>query len=65
MLAARGISVNYETVRQWVMKFGDAFSDQIRQRAPGCGCGARSIKMASFSTFWFSVEETAARRVSS
>ena len=34
MLAARGICVIYETVRQWAMKFGRAFSDQIRQRAP-------------------------------
>jgi len=34
MLAARGICVTYETVRQWGKKFGKAFSDQIRQRAP-------------------------------
>src|SRR5271154_5500967 len=37
MLAARGISVTYETVRQWGKKFGKAFSDQIRQRAPARG----------------------------
>jgi putative transposase len=34
MLAARGICVTYETVRQWGKKFGKAFSDQIRQGAP-------------------------------
>jgi putative transposase len=34
MLAARGIGVSYETVRQWADKFGETFSDQIRQRAP-------------------------------
>jgi putative transposase len=34
MLAARGICVTYETVRQWGKKFGKAFADQIRQRAP-------------------------------
>src|SRR6202795_1187968 len=34
MLSARGICVTYETVRQWGKKFGKAFSDQIRQRAP-------------------------------
>ena len=34
MLAARGICVTYETVRQWGKKFGKTFSDQIRQRAP-------------------------------
>ena len=37
MLAARGICVTYETVRQWAKKFGQAFSDQIRQRAPARG----------------------------
>src|SRR5271170_7140005 len=37
MLATRGISVTYETVRQWGKKFGKAFADQIRQRAPARG----------------------------
>jgi transposase-like protein len=37
MLAARRICVTYETVRQWGKKFGKAFSDQIRQRAPARG----------------------------
>jgi putative transposase len=37
MLAARGIRVTYETVRQWGKKFGKAFSDRIRQRAPARG----------------------------
>ena len=37
MLAARGICVTYETVRQWGKKFGKAFSDRIRQRAPARG----------------------------
>jgi len=37
MLAERGISVSYETIRQWALKFGDAFSDQIRRRAPARG----------------------------
>ena len=37
MLAARGICVTYATVRQWGKKFGKAFSDQIRQRAPARG----------------------------
>ena len=34
MVAERGISVSYETVRQWAVKFGNAFSDQIRHWAP-------------------------------
>ena len=36
-LAARGIGVTYETVRQWGKKFGKAFAGQIRQRAPARG----------------------------
>ena len=37
MLAARGISVTYETIRQWGLKFGQEFANRIRQRAPRCG----------------------------
>jgi putative transposase len=37
MLAARGIRVTYETVRQWGKKFGKAFADQIRRRASARG----------------------------
>jgi putative transposase len=37
MLAARGICVTYETVRQWGKKFGEVFADQIRRRAPTRG----------------------------
>jgi putative transposase len=36
-VAARGICVTYETVRQWGKKFGKAFSVRIRQRAPARG----------------------------
>jgi putative transposase len=36
MLAARGISVTYETMRQWGLKFGREFANRIRRRAP-CG----------------------------
>ena len=34
MLAARGIVVSHETVRQWALKFGQAFANQIRRRRP-------------------------------
>ena len=37
MLAARGISVTYETIRQWCLKFGREFADRIRRRAPRRG----------------------------
>src|SRR4051794_30353584 len=34
MLAARGIDVSHETVRQWGLKFGQAFANQIRRKLP-------------------------------
>ena len=34
MLAARGISVTYETIRQWGLKFGREFANRIRRQAP-------------------------------
>src|SRR3954470_1104511 len=34
MLAARGITVSHETVRQWARKFGQGFANQIRRRLP-------------------------------
>jgi putative transposase len=37
MLAARGISVTHETVRQWALKFGQAFANEIRRRLPRAG----------------------------
>src|SRR3954471_105318 len=37
MLAARGIDVSHETVRQWARKFGQGFANQIRRRLPLCG----------------------------
>src|SRR5918996_6070590 len=37
MLAARGIVVSHETVRQWALKFGQDFANQIRRRLPCAG----------------------------
>src|SRR5919199_2212944 len=37
MLAARGILVSHETVRQWARKFGQDFANQIRRRLPRAG----------------------------
>src|SRR3954466_9807491 len=34
ILAARGITVSHETVRQWARKFGQGFANQIRRRLP-------------------------------
>ncbi len=37
LLATRGVSVSHETVRQWGLKFGQAFANQIRRRLPRAG----------------------------
>src|ERR1700732_194603 len=37
MLAARGISVTHETIRQWGLKFGREFANRLRRRAPRRG----------------------------
>src|SRR5215213_9752433 len=37
MLAARGIIVSHESVRQWALKFGQAFASRIRRRLPRAG----------------------------
>src|SRR4051795_8127006 len=37
MLAARGIEVSHETVRQWALKFGQDFAKKIRRRLPAPG----------------------------
>lgn len=34
MLAARGIVVSHETVRQWALKFGQELANRIRRRLP-------------------------------
>src|ERR687895_1363366 len=37
MLAARGIVVSHETVRQWALKFGREFANRLRRRLPQAG----------------------------
>src|SRR5215204_5928348 len=37
MLAARGIIVSHESVRQWALKFGQTFANRIRRRLPAAG----------------------------
>jgi putative transposase len=37
LLAARGIIVSHETVRQWALKSGQGFANQIRRRLPAAG----------------------------
>src|SRR3954454_7363631 len=40
MLAARGIIVSHESVRQWACKFGQDFANRIRRLLP---CGRRQM----------------------
>ena len=37
MLAARGLLVRHEAVRQWARKFGQGFANQIRRKLPSAG----------------------------
>src|SRR5437667_859109 len=37
ILAQRGIIVTYETVRQWCLKFGQTYANELRRRRPRCG----------------------------
>src|ERR1700752_3018590 len=37
MLAARGISVTYQTIRQWELKFGREFANGSRRQSPRRG----------------------------
>lgn len=37
LLAARGITVSYETVRQWARKFGPEIDTRLRRRVPRRG----------------------------
>src|ERR671932_1462845 len=37
LLADRGIIVTYETVRQWCLKFGQQYANQLRRRRPKPG----------------------------
>ena len=37
LLAQRGVVVSYETVRQWCLKFGQTYANELRRRRPRCG----------------------------
>ncbi len=37
LLAARGIIVSHETIRQWALTFGQAFANQVRRRLAAAG----------------------------
>jgi putative transposase len=37
MLAMRGVVLTYETVREWCLKFGQTYANNLRRRAPRPG----------------------------
>ena len=37
MLAERGVTVSYETIRRWCLKFGASFADKLRRPRPRPG----------------------------
>src|ERR1700761_5010400 len=62
ILAARGIVVSHETIRQWGLKFGQAFANQIRRRLPRAGdkwhLDEVAVKIAGVKHwFWRAVEQ--------
>src|SRR5215213_89624 len=63
MLAARGILVGHETVRQWALKFGQAFANRIRRWLPCAGdkwhLDGVAIKIAGVQHWlWRAVDQT-------
>jgi len=37
LMASRGVILTYESIRQWCLKFGQAFANEIRRRQPKRG----------------------------
>src|SRR5687768_15916745 len=37
LMASRGIFVTYETIRQWTLKFGQKFANELRRQLPKRG----------------------------
>src|SRR3954462_3922313 len=64
MLAARGILVSHETVRQWALKFGQSYANRIRKRLPAPGdkwhlvgvSSASRAESTGFGALWISME---------
>src|SRR3954466_6092392 len=63
LLAARGLIVSHETVRQWALKFGQEFANRIRRRLPCAGdkwhLDEVAIKIAGVMHWlWRAVDQT-------
>jgi putative transposase len=37
LMASRGVFVTFETIRQWTLKFGQQYPNELRPRLPKCG----------------------------
>src|ERR1700681_4142571 len=37
MMASRGVSLTYETVREWCLKFGQTYANGLRRKSPRRG----------------------------
>jgi len=37
MLAMRGVSLSYETIREWCLKFGQTYANRLRHKSPRSG----------------------------
>jgi putative transposase len=37
MTAMRGVALSYETIREWCLKFGQAYANGLRHKSPGPG----------------------------
>src|SRR6267378_2260475 len=58
ILAMRGVSLSYETVREWCLKFGQTYANRLRLKSPRPGdrlnctstkCSSRSMDASTTS----------------
>src|SRR3981081_4554539 len=49
MLAMRGVALTYETVREWCLKFGQAYANGLRHKSPRPATGGTLTKCSSKS----------------
>ena len=62
LLAERGVTASYETVRRWVRKFGAHYADELRRREPRAGqtwpLDETAVRVAgSLHWLWRAVDE--------
>src|ERR1044071_7406962 len=78
MLAMGGVVLTYETVREWCLKFGQSYANNLRRRSPRPGdtwhlmkCSSRStdafitygVRLIRMAMFWiFSSKATEIRK---